>query len=92
MGEECAIQKPVGMISLDDIRNMDIMDVIREVMAFKKEHPKEYAEARERSTGLLECRHNEMYHALVPHLIPTLEEGYKMDYACILEDSGRLGK
>ena len=92
MVEECAIQEQTGLKTLDDIRKMDIRVVIKEIGAFRKEHPKEYAKAREKSIGLLECRNNEMYDALIPHRNPTLEEGYRMDYACILEDLGKLGK
>lgn len=77
-------------MNLEDIKQMDLIQIIQDMVKFSRDNPEEFRQGRLDGTDILESGRNEMYDIFVAGRIPTASEGLRVDYACVLDNLGRI--
>jgi len=87
MGEQQATTK-----ALDDIKDISIEEIEKEMARLKREHPKEFEDGIRSARDVLESHRDPLYFYLVrqKHDI-TVEEKIRVQYVCVLQSLGIIG-
>ena len=75
--------------TIEEIKTMNLSDIIREINQFRQTKPEEYRAAQKNTTGQIELKDG-LYHAFCKGDTPSKEEYIRMEYACLLLNLNKL--